>query len=46
MLVVAKTVIFDHGETQPAGDIVPSFIDPLLLYMVICLYTDVKGMYE
>ena len=30
MLVVVKTVTFEHGETQPAGGIVPSFKDPRL----------------
>ena len=46
MLVVAKTVTFDHGETQPAGGIVPSFTDPRLLYMVLRLYPDARGMYK
>ena len=46
MLVVAKTVTFDHGETQTAGGIVPSFIDPRLLYMVLRLYLDATGMYK
>ena len=46
MLVVTKTVTFDHGETQPAGGIVPIFTDPKLLYMVIILYPDARGMYE
>ena len=46
MLVVDKTVTFNHGETQPAGGIVPSFTDPRLLYMVIRLYHDARGMYE
>ena len=40
MLVVAKTVTFEHGETQPSGGIVPRFIDPWLLYMVLRLYPD------
>ena len=46
MLVFSKTVTFDHGETQPAGGIVPQFIYPRLLYMVIRLYPDARGMYE
>ena len=45
MLVVAKTVTFDHGETQPAGGIVTSFTYPSLLYMVIQLDPDARGMY-
>ena len=44
MLVVAKTVTFDHSETQPAGGIVPIFTDPRLLYMFLCLYPDARGM--
>ena len=46
ILVVAKTVTFDHGETQPYGGIVPRFIDPRLLYMVLSLYPDSRGMYK
>ena len=46
MLVVAKTVTFDYGETQPAGGIFPSFTDPRLSYMVLHLYPDARGMYE
>ena len=46
MLVVAKTVTFDHGETQSAGVIVPIFIDPWLLYMVLRLYPDSRGIYK
>ena len=46
MIVVAKNVTFDHGETQPAGGIVPSFADPWLLYMMIRLYPDARGIYE
>ena len=46
MLVVSKTVTYDHGETQLDGGIVPSFTDPQLLYMVLRLYTDARGMYE
>ena len=44
MIVVAKTITFDHGETQPAGGIVPRFTDTRLLYMVLYLYTDARGM--
>ena len=44
MLVVAKTVTFDHGETQPDGGIVPGITDPRLSYMVLCLYPDAIGM--
>ena len=46
MLVVSKTVTFDHGETQPAGGIVPSFTDPRLSYMVLRLYPDAIWMNE
>ena len=46
MIVVATTVTFDHDETQPAGGIFPSFIDPWLLYMMIRLYLDAIGMYK
>ena len=46
MLVVAKNVTFDHGETQPDGRIVTSFTDPRFSYIVLRRYTDVIGMYE
>ena len=46
MLLVAKNVIFDHGETQPADGIVPGFKYPWLSYMVLHLYSDARGMYE
>ena len=46
MLVASKTITFDHGETQPAGGIVPRFIDSRLLYMLLHLYPDARGMYE
>ena len=46
MLVVDKTVTFDHGETQPSGGIVPRFTDPRLLYMVLHIYPDSIGMYK
>ena len=46
MLVVDKTVTFYHGETQPAGGIVPSFTDPQLSYMVLRLYPDAVGVCE
>ena len=46
MLVVAKTVTSDHGETQPAGGIVPRFTYPQLSYMVIRLYPDARGMHK
>ena len=42
MLLVAKTVTFDHCETQPAGGIVPRFTDSLLSYMVLRLYPGAK----
>ena len=45
MLVLAKTIIIEHGQTQPSGGIVPVFIDPRLLYMVLRLYPDSRGMY-
>ena len=46
MIAVAKPVTFDYGETQPAGSIGPSFTDPRLLYMVLCLYPDARGMHK
>ena len=46
MLVVAETVTFDHGETQPASGTVTSFTDPRLLYMVLRLYPYSIEMYE
>ena len=46
ILVVAKTVTFDHGETQPSGGIVTIFTDPRLSYMMLCRYPDARGMYE
>ena len=46
MLVVAKTVTFENGETKPSGGIVPRFIDPQLSYMVLRLYPDVRWVYE
>ena len=46
MLVVAKTVTSDHGETQLAGGIIPSFKDTQLSYMVLLLYHDARWMYK
>ena len=46
MLLASKTFTFDHGETQPTGGIVPRFTDPWLSYMMLCLYSDARGMYE
>ena len=46
MLVVAKTVTFDYGETQPAGGIFQSFTDPRLSYMVLRIHPGVRVMYK
>ena len=46
MLVFAKTVTFDHGETQLNGVIVSSFTYPRSSYMVLFLYPDSRGVYE